>query len=185
MLILVLFAVLEQAVPEPLVRPETHLIWGEPCVVQANDITHRIDRAVKEMLHTAGLPTAVVVRCVQPAGANYAIFMSDQPRAHVFIVFYNEEADAFYSDLAIRGLAAHEVAHEMLGQSCRDLADVDAENDCEAEIDGAAAGLAGAAAVRAALEEYHRLFIRLMAQSLARVRDRLDRRQRILQRRAP
>src|SRR4030042_1872832 len=155
MLILVFVEGLGQAGPEPLVRPETHLIWGESCVVQANDITHRIDRAVKEMLHTAGLPTAVVVRCVQPAGANYAIFMSDQPRAHVFIVFYNEEADTFYSDLAIRGLAAHEVAHEMLGQSCRDLADVDAEDDCEAEIDGAAAGVAGAGGGGAARGEHH------------------------------
>lgn len=76
----------------------------------------------------------------------------------VFVV--SEEFECDLSDLALRGLVAHEVAHYLISDHDEGLGEPltdDQKNQRESAVDRRAVGLVGKAALRAALEESRRV----------------------------
>jgi len=158
--------------PKPL-QPGQEFFWHRPCTVVEPDPVNRMEYWASGFLTLVGRPQRVI-RCIQPRGGAAAVMLSQAVTDVGFLLVYSAEIDdEEFPDLARKGLVAHEVAHETLDRACREAPERDEKTACESLVDAAAARLAGADALRAALDEYHRLTVRLAATNLSRARTEL------------
>lgn len=178
MFIPILLVLAQAAVPaaeaeqSPL-KPGNQFFWYMPCTVQEGDPANRMEYWTSGYLTLIGKPQKVI-RCVQPGGSSNAVMLSQTVADVGFLLVYSAEMDGEdFPDLARKGLVAHEIAHEQLERTCREHILPDVRTACEAVVDAAAARLAGTDAVRAAMEEYHKLTVRLAAANLERSREEL------------
>ncbi|MCC6404901.1 MAG: hypothetical protein IT405_00755 [Candidatus Yanofskybacteria bacterium] len=162
-----------QITPAEAMKPGAQYFWSPPCVVQESDPANRVERLFAKHFATAGV-TERLVRCRQPEGRFSPVFATDPIKGVGVVAIYSEEFEAStFSELALSGLVAHEVAHMGLGVTCQSLGSLEEYISCESAVDHEAARYAGPAAVEAALIAYHRMHLHMAAQALAEIRRRL------------
>ncbi|MCC6934752.1 MAG: hypothetical protein IT406_03655 [Candidatus Yanofskybacteria bacterium] len=162
-----------QIAPVDALQPGAQYFWSPPCIVQKSDPTNRVERLFAKHFTASGV-TVRLVRCRQPEGRFSPVFATDPIEGVGVVAIYSEEFEALtFSELALEGLVAHEVAHMTLKATCQGLGSLEEYISCESDVDHEAARHASPAAVEAALIAYHRMHLHMAAQALAEIRRRL------------